>query len=312
VKKLIFFLLFLPFLLTNNFHTLNIKGNSKPSAIGISYVKAPITYLKTNIQRWAVLIGVSQLKYANEEFKPPRYADADASAFYEFLKSPQGGSFPDSSVKLLLNKDATLSNIRNAIEVFLSKANEDDIVVIFFSGHGAPDPNNRRNLYLITYDTDPEKMDSTGYPMFNLRPEIEKYIKARNVIVFIDASHSGGASGLYAIRGKEEEGIMNQYLQNLANSNKSNLIFTACEANELSQESKQWGSGHGVFTWSMLEGLKGPADENKDGLVTLSELIDFTMDKVKRETRSQQHPDKSATKFDRNLPFGRLKPESLK
>jgi uncharacterized caspase-like protein len=309
MRKIVLFLFILPFLLTNNIFAQKIEGKSKSGAIDISGDKAPTAYLKTNIQRWAVMVGISQFKYSDKGITPLRYADADAKAFYDFLKSPQGGAFPSSNMKLLLNKDATLANIAEAINVFLSKAIEDDIVVIFFAGHGSPDPNNPKNLFLITYDTDPDKMASTGYLMDDLKRAIERFIKARNVLIFTDACHSAGVSGQYETRGKEEEGILNRYLLNLAQSDNSTLIFTASEANELSQESKQWGGGHGVFTFSILEGLKGAADENKDGLVTLGELIDFTSDKVKRETHSQQHPDKSATKFDRNLPIGVLKPE---
>jgi len=88
---------------------------------------------------------------------------------------------------------------------------------------------------------------------------------------------------------------------------RSRLIFTACEANELSAQNAKLDGGHGVFTYHLLEGLKGEADGfagNRDGLVSLGELIDYTTDAVKRVTRRQQRPD-TAGSFDRSLVMGK-------
>jgi len=309
MKKYIFLLLL--FILTFScIYSQVIEGVSKAGKIYILQSNDnPQKYFAKNIQRWAVVIGISQYKYSNKGINPLRYADKDAKAFYDFLKTPNGGAFPESNIKLLLNKDATLSNINEAINVFLAKAIEEDIVIIYFAGHGSPDPNNAKNLFLLTYDTDPNKMAATGYLMDDLKKAMERFIKARNILIFTDACHSAGVTGGYATRSRSDELIVNRYLLNLAKSENSTLIFTASEANEKSLESTKWGGGHGVFTWALLEGMKGEADFNNDGIVTLGELIDYTQEKVKRETNSQQHPDKSSTKFDRNLPMSVLRSE---
>ncbi len=309
MKKLILLMVFC-LLLCAESKSQYIEGRSKPGSISISQAGAGSTnYFAKSIQRWAVVVGISQYKHANKGISALRYADADAKAFYDFLKTPQGGAFPESNMKLLLNKNATLANLNEAVNVFLAQAIEEDIVIIYFAGHGSPDPTNSKNLFLLTYDTDPTKMASTGYLMEDLKKAMERYIKARNILIFADACHSAGVTGTYATRGRSEEMIINRYLLNLAQSENSSLIFTAAEASEKSQESSKWGGGHGVFTWALLEGMKGGADHNDDGIITIGELIDYTQEKVKRETNSQQHPDKSSTKFDRNLPISVIKPE---
>ena len=87
-------------------------------------------------------------------------------------------------------------------------------------------------------------------------------------------------------------------------------VFTSSEANEVSRESDKWDGGHGVFTWAMLKGLKGEADgfggSEKDGKVTLGELLDYVDQTVRRETGSTQHPQK-AGRFDRNMIIGRVR-----
>jgi len=93
----------------------------------------------------------------------------------------------------------------------------------------------------------------------------------------------------------------NQAILKLAYS-PGRISFTASEASEISHESRDWGGGHGVFTYYLLEGLKCRADTNGDQLITLGEMIDYTSEKVRRATRNKQHLDISGT-FDRNMPM---------
>ena len=254
-------------------------------------------------QRWAVVIGISTYKNSHE-IPNLRYADKDASTFYQFLCGPGGGGFPDSHVRLLLNEKATFQAVRDALFSFLQKAIEEDLVVIYISGHGAPDPNNNKNLYLLTYDTNVEQMASTAFPMWDLETAVQRQIKAQKVVVFTDTCHAGGVGGGIGLRGLvPRDNLVNRYLLGLAQAKKGIAVFTASEAGEQSMESERWGGGHGVFTYHLLEGLKGEADYNRDGIVSLGEAMDYTNERVRRDTNSQQHPD-TAGMFDRNLPMG--------
>jgi len=62
-----------------------------------------------------------------------------------------------------------------------------------------------------------------------------------------------------------------------------------------------------VFTWALLEGLKGAADYDNSGIVTLGEAIRYTDEKVRRETKSAQHPSVAGDKYDSKLPMGVVK-----
>jgi len=67
-------------------------------------------------------------------------------------------------------------------------------------------------------------------------------------------------------------------------------------------------SGHGVFNWTLLEGLRGEADgfagERKDGIVSLGEIMEYVDYTVRQETMNEQHPATIGSRFDRNLPLG--------
>lgn len=97
---------------------------------------------------------------------------------------------------------------------------------------------------------------------------------------------------------------INTGFQTLSKVGDGVCVISASDENQLSQEGQQWGEGHGVFTYFLLEGLKGNADYNKDNAVTLGELIPYLSETVRRETRNAQSPT-IAGRFDPALSIAR-------
>jgi WD40 repeat protein/uncharacterized caspase-like protein len=250
-------------------------------------------------QRWAVVVGVSE--YGNPAIKNLAYADRDAKAFAEFLKSPAGGGFEEERVKLITNKEATLTNVKQALFNFLRQTVDKDLVVIYFAGHGAPEPANASNNYLLCYDTDPNSLETTAFPMWDVNTALQRYIPSKRVVVFTDACHSGGISSDIATRGMSstDNNLINQYLTDLSKTKEGIIVFTASQAGEVSQELEKFG--HGVFTYYLLQGMKGEADFNNDYTVTIGELMDFVEEKVKRQTNGNQHPTRNQGTYDKDL-----------
>ena len=261
-------------------------------------------------QRWAVVIGVASYEKSGERLEALRYADEDAKAFRGFLISKAGGSFPASHVLLLTNEQATTTGIRKALFSFLKKAIREDLVIVYFSGHGAADPDRPKNLYLLTYDTDPADISGTAFPMDDVKKALANTIEAQRVVVLADACHSGGVAHEVQTRGVrvgETNEAINKYWEELSKTAPGRVIFTSSERSEISQESAKWGGGHGVFTWALLEGLKGAADYDGSGIVTLGEVIRYTDERVRRETKSAQHPTVAGEQYDPALPMGVVK-----
>ena len=257
-----------------------------------------------------MIIGVGDYAEAGERLESLRFADKDAEAFRNFLVSKQGGSFPPSHVLLLTNEQATTRAVRKAMFGFLKQAIAEDLVIIYFSGHGAGDPDRPENLYLLTHDTEPADIAGTAFPMRDIRTALETTIEAQRVVVLADACHSGGVSQEMQTRGVRigtQNEAINRYWSQLSQTGAGRVIFTSSQAGETSQESAKWGGGHGVFTWAMLEGMKGAADTDGDGIVTLGETIRYTDQRVRRETRSAQHPSVAGEQYDPNLPMGIVK-----
>jgi tetratricopeptide (TPR) repeat protein len=64
----------------------------------------------------------------------------------------------------------------------------------------------------------------------------------------------------------------------------------AARPDERSFEDERWGGGHGVFTYSLLEGLRGKAERDPDGMIRIPEVAEYLASRVPNETRAQQHP----------------------
>lgn len=266
---------------------------------------APAITDSSATQRWAVVIGVS--RYADSRIPSLRYASADAKAFYGWLVSPKGGKYSPSRVRLLVDNQATAMNMRDALFNWLRQAIEEDVVVIYFAGHGSPDsPDTPQNLYLLPYDTQYDSIASTGFPMWDIETALKRFIKAKRVVVIADACHSGGVGGSFDIarRSTPEANRISSGIQSLSTIGEGIAVLSAADDKQFSAEGPKFGGGHGVFTYYLLEGLQGQADYNNDGQVTMGELIPYLSESVRRATLNAQSPT-IAGKFDPALSIGR-------
>ncbi|MDN3514811.1 MAG: caspase family protein [Candidatus Brocadia sp.] len=263
----------------------------------------PNQYFEDNhIRRYAVVVGISD--YKDTKIPDLKYADADAQAFYDFITSPIGGNFNKENIMLLKNGQATLKNVKLAVTNFLKKAVDADFVIIFMACHGEPEPDRPKNVYLLMHDSELDSLPATAYHMENVNADMKRYISAKRLIFFADACHSAVLSeGSAGTRGFLNS--INIALSTLKSTREGWGILSASRAGEVSMESGKWGGGHGAFTYYLLEGMKGKADDegNKNGIVTLVEAFDFLEENVKRATQNAQHPD-TAGNFDNNLPLG--------
>lgn len=245
----------------------------------------PVTPVR---EKYALIIGISRYRNNSRGVQNLQYADVDARTLYEFLQQPAAGGFARENMLLLSNEDATLGRIRNALTSFVARASENDLLLIFFAGHGDGDPYARQNLYLIAHDTSIDAMSQTALAMPDLRRYVEQNVRSKRLILLLDACHSAGLS----TEGTRDLGnnLTSQYLENLLYQEQGRAIITSSDVNEKSRESSKWGNGHGVFTYYLLEGLRGNADTNEDHFVTVGELFRYVRQNVRLDTGLQQNP----------------------
>jgi hypothetical protein len=258
-------------------------------------------------QRWAVVVGISN--YSDSRIPGLRYAARDAHAFYNWIVSPDGGRYAPSKVKLLLDQNATNDKIKDALFNWLKQAIEEDLVVIYFAGHGsAESPDATENLYLLPYNARYDNIAVTGFPMWDIETALRRFIRARRVVIIADACHAAGVGQAFDVAVRAERGItisqINSSLQNLSDINEGVCVISASRDKEYSQEGREWGGGHGVFSHFLIEGLKGAADFDHSGSVSIGEVSVYVSQQVRRATRNAQNPV-VAGKFDPSLCIGK-------
>lgn len=237
-------------------------------------------------KRWAVVVGVGD--YTSEDIPDLEFAPSDARAVKEFLESDAAGPFDE--VLYLENERATGAAMREALFVFLQQADWDDLVVIYYAGHGAPDPGRPDNLYLLPTDADLNSLAATGFPMWDVKTALRRQIAAERVLVIADACHSAGTADGDVVGGGEANQIAGGF-QGLFTPSRR-LMMTAADTNEFSLEDERWG-GHGVFTHFLLEGLRGSGDLDGNGIVTFTELFEHVSESVRGATNGRQNPQRS-------------------
>ena len=146
-------------------------------------------------EKWALAVGVN-------DFKDPRpaklkFAAKDSDDFAQYLTDPKGGRFQTDHVKCLVNGEATLEAVREGLGWLRLKVKPADLVVVFFSSHGSErdaDPNGVS--YILLNDTDlsgPEKLYATSLQMIELVQTLNREIRAKRVVLFLDTCFSGDA-----------------------------------------------------------------------------------------------------------------------
>lgn len=246
-----------------------------------------------NIERrrniWAVIIGINDYPNINKL----KYAVNDAKAFYELLVVHN--KIPAENVTLLLNQDANLTNLRSTLGTKLKKsAGKEDMVIIYFAGHGAterdagsPDGDGLEK-YLLPYNADLHDLYSTALPMREIS-HIFQRIRSESLIFIADSCYSGASGGRTVSFSGTRASISDGFLDRIA-SGKGTVIITASAANEVSVEDEQLQ--HGIFTYYLLEGLRGKADTDSDGLITVDEVYRYLYEQVTKATGQEQHPVK--------------------
>ncbi|MFH1983573.1 MAG: caspase family protein [Pseudomonadota bacterium] len=277
------------------------KSTPKPTAPVPSVAATPAG------MRWAVIIGISD--YKDSKIPQLRYAAADARAFKDWITATDGGRYAPANVKLLIDTDATGRNIKAALFEWLKRALEEDMVVIYFAGHGSPEsPDSPGNLFLLPYDTQYDSIATTGFPMWDIETALKRYIRPKKVVVIADACHSGGVGQSFDVARRDSRAVtvnpISAGIQGLSQTGDGVCVISASGESQYSQESREWGGGHGVFTYYLLKGLAGDADYNKNVSVSLGELTSYLSEQVRRETKNAQSPT-VAGRYDPALAIGK-------
>lgn len=254
------------------------------------------------VKTFAVIVGITN--YENAAIPALQYADRDAQQFAAYLQSKAGGEVPEAHIKLIVNKEATIAAVYEALDWLKEQCGKDDVAYIYFSGHGDVETkNNFSKGYLLAYNSPQNNYANNAIRVEDINNEsliLTTKNKAK-VILISDACHSGKLAGDF-YKGKQ---LASSQLRLVLNNQ---VRLASCAENEEAAEGPDWGGGRGVFSYYLVMGLQGLAGAGKDSSIQLQDLSkyldsSFAADQFLAQNKHNQHPVTDGNPF---YPMGNI------
>lgn len=184
----------------------------------------------------AIFVGIN--KHSDTMIPELCGAKRDATALWALFTD----SIEGLVTRLLVDEAATHAEVTKNILGTLAEADNEDVVIIAFAGHGSPDGN------LVLFDTDRGNLVETGLSMAGLADAF-KATKARVVLCILDCCFSGQAPA----RVLETDARPRSAFALTGIFGEGRILLAACATNESAWE--QPGTGHGLLTHAVIEAM---------------------------------------------------------
>ena len=229
---------------------------------------------------YVLVVGISN--YADKSIPGLPYAEADARAVYDFYTKSSRSITKEENVFLLTGKDADNRTIKEAMKYFAGNTRRQDVLICYYAGHSSIGihPERTSEYYLIPYDASKKDLFGTAIELPELR-QLWTAIPAKNKVFIADNCN---ACGLIELVGQPKEGFERGL-------GKGTAVITAADKGQKALDVPDLKQG--LFTFLFLDGLKGEADNNGDGKISLLEMDKYLKLKVPAEAETiggQQQP----------------------
>jgi len=241
--------------------------------------------LRTTLEprRRAVVIGVAD--YLDPAFAPLKHAEADATAVGALLAADDAGGFDE--VTVLTGADR--QDITRALQTVRRDLRREDVLVVYFSGHGTADVSGRR--YLLTADSRARDLPGTAIDLTDLQDYFSELAPARKALI-VDACFSGDGKSTRPPDAPpvDPHDPLVSARASAMSPGESHLFATS--PGRPAREDDQLG--HAVYTWFLLDALSwsfAEADRDGDGVVTAYEAHDHARGRTMDRTGGVQVPE---------------------
>ncbi|MDT3676838.1 caspase, EACC1-associated type [Microcystis wesenbergii] len=216
--------------------------------------------------KFALLIGVSEY---SEGLRPISSAILDVEAMRRVLEHPDMGAF--DQVTVLSNPDK--GSMERAVEDLFTNRQRDDLVLLYFSGHGLKDQT--AEFCLSARDTERDQNGELRISTILAASKLNKYMnnsRSQRQMIILDCCFSGALVQGMPIKG--ELNIQEEL------GGKGRAILTSSSPIEYSFESED--KDLSIYTKYLVEGIEtGAADKDGDQLISVNELHEYASERVK-------------------------------
>jgi hypothetical protein len=222
---------------------------------------------------------IANTDYSDPTLPPLTAPGKDAAELERVLKSPDICAFDEVSV--LLNESSSV--VGEAIDDFLYERKPDDLLFLYFSGHGTRDENG--DLYLAVENTNHLRLRKTAIKSSFIH-EAMAQSRSRRQVLILDCCNSGAFLQGAKADTNAAMGLVSAF------QGYGRVVLAASRATQYAWEVVE-GIQNSLFTHFLVKGLEGEADSNGDGKISVDELYDYAYGQILKLT-PKQTPIKSA------------------
>lgn len=252
-------------------------------------------------------LGIATSEYEEENLPDLPLAAKDASDLASAFDAMEG-DYRTVQTRVMTNDDVS-SDLQKVVTELTQEAEVDDLVVLFLAGHGMQEGG---QYFYLPAKAETDRLQETALA-FDKLEEILESIPSRRRLLLIDTCESGeagpsltaerklvstsvpkgGGTLARAISGKSSSHSSIDRTEPLGSFSSNDLfrrtgtvVFTACQADELSYESDRVKNG--LFTAALLRAFSDSgADANRDGLLNKGELVAYVTENVSELAREE-------------------------
>lgn len=222
---------------------------------------------------FALVVGVQHYRAVPEA----QFAARDAETFGRYARTVLG--VPKENVIVLVDEKASRADFTKYLEEWLPRnVRPQSRVYFYFSGHGAPDSAGR-DTYLVPWDGELAYLKSKAYSISRLYASLDA-LPAKEVIVMLDACFSGQGPRSLVAKGLRPLVVAKQ---TPVPKGRKLTVLTAASGEEVAGTLEE--QGHGMFTYFLLDGLRGKAGVG--GHLAVGDLHRYLQRKVPAAARRQ-------------------------
>lgn len=228
-------------------------------------------------QNWAVFVGANSYD-DQKNYHTLQVCVADATALMQ-----QFASNGFSTERMQLITDTTQDNypsrgnILNTLQTTAAATEPDDLLIFYYSGHGDVGGN---ESYLVPRDGWAASLKDTAISVLRVK-QIMRKAPARNKVIILDTCHAGAPIG-----SKGKTHMSPAFIRHVFEEAEGIAILSSCTRNQLSYQSEE--RGQSAYTYFLLQALRGQADREEKGVVTVRDLNNYVTNKVKAWAAAQK------------------------
>jgi beta-lactam-binding protein with PASTA domain len=216
----------------------------------------------------ALLIGNSVFE-ADAGLNPLNAPTKDVARLHRALVDSATGLFAEENVRLVIERSS--HDLLDELDRFFSEARRDDLLLLYYSGHGLLDERNQ--LFLCGRNTRSDRLLRTAVSNVRINEFIEQAV-ARCTVIILDCCSSGMFKG-----GDVAAPLAGPGRYVVSSTRGAALANDAAVA-----------TGTSLFTEHLVTGLLGAADDRDgDGYLDLREVFDYVRAKLSATTKQIPH-----------------------